>query len=113
MGLAGQRNLPVSTPGKDPIPIVKGVFKKDRTFPINILLLIFSTVPFKSPSTGDTPFQRLFHCLNASWNELSVMAQFFCRIFLNLLCGLETTSFRIGFKFVKQEKFYTMVQSPS
>jgi len=30
--------------------------------------------------------------------------QFSHRIFLNLLYGLETTSFQIGFKFGKQEK---------
>ena len=53
--------------------------KKDQTFAIKTLLLIYSilsTVPFKVvPSTGNTPFPMFFDCWNASWNALSVMVR--------------------------------------
>ena len=79
--------------------------KKERTFAINTLLLILSTVPYKVvPTTGDTPFPflPLLECFLEC--TLCDGAQFSYRIFLILLYGLETTSFQSGFKFGKQEK---------
>jgi hypothetical protein len=85
------------------------MFEKKRTFAIKILFLILQyckhcplqssplywryTVPNVSPVVGMLPGTRF-----------SDGAQFSYRIFLNLLFGLETTSFQSGFKFGKQEK---------
>ena len=64
---------------------------------------ILSTVPFKVvPSTGDTPLPMFLPC--SLEHTFCDDAQFSYRIFLNLLYGLETTSFQSGFKSGKQEK---------
>jgi len=83
--------------------------KKDRTFAIKTLLLILqilSTVPLRVvPSTCNTPFPTFLPFLECLLERTCCDgAQFNCRIFLNLLCGLETTSFQSGFKLGKQEK---------
>ena len=67
---------------------------------------ILSTVPFKVvPSTGDTLFPTFLPLLE-SFLEGTFCdgTQFSYCIFLNLLYGLEMTSFQSGFKFGKQEK---------
>jgi hypothetical protein len=66
---------------------------------------ILSTVPFKVfPSTGGTLFPTFLPLLEC-FLERNVCdgAQLSYRTFLNLLYGLETTSFQSGFKFGKQE----------
>jgi hypothetical protein len=85
----------------------KACSKKDQTYAIKTLLLIYSilsTVPFKVvPSTSDTPFPAFLPLLEC-FLECTFCdgMQFSYRIFLNLLCGMET-SFQSGFKFQKQE----------
>ena len=66
---------------------------------------IFSTVPFKVvPSAGDTPFLTFLPLLECFLERTFCdSAQFSYLIFLNLLYGLETTSFQSGFEFGKQE----------
>jgi len=88
---------------------IQGDFKGDRTFAIKTLLLILqhlSTVPFKVvPSTGRTPFPTFLPPLECFLERTFCDgAQFSYRFFLNLLYGLETTSFQNVFKFGKQEK---------
>jgi len=91
---------------------IQGVFKKkDRTFAIKPLLLIsqhFKHCPLQSsPYTSNTPFPTFLPLLECFLERtFSDGAQFSYRIFLNLLHGLETTSFRSGFKFGKEEKVY-------
>ena len=67
---------------------------------------ILSTVPFKvALSTGDTPFPAFLPLLECFLQRTFCDgAQFSYRIFLNLLNGLETTSFQSGFKFGKGKK---------
>ena len=67
---------------------------------------ILSTVPLKVvPSTCNTPFPTFLPFLECLLERTCCDgAQFSCRIFLNLLYGLETTSFQSGFKLGKQEK---------
>jgi hypothetical protein len=65
-----------------------------------------STVLFKVvSSTGDTPFSTFLPLLKRFLERILFDGvQFSYRIFLNLLCGFETTCFQSGFKFGKQEK---------
>ena len=58
---------------------------------------ILSTVPFKVvPSTGDTPFPTFLPLLECFLERTFCDGeQFSCRVFLNLLYGLETTSFKV------------------
>ena len=52
------------------------------------------------PSTEDTPFSTFLPLLEFFLECIFCDgAQFAYRIFLNLLCGLETTSFQSGFNF--------------
>ena len=86
----------------------KACSKKYCTFAIKILLFIYSilsTVPFKVvPCTGDSPFPTFLPLLECFLERTFCDgAQFSCRILLNLLYGLETTSFQSGFNFGKQE----------
>jgi hypothetical protein len=89
--------------------LYKACSKRDGTFAIKTLLLIYSilsTVPFKVvPSTGDTPFSTFLPLLEC-FLELTFCdgAQFSYHIFLNLSYGLEMMSFPSGFKFGKQEE---------
>jgi len=87
----------------------KACSNRDRTFAIKTLLLIlqhFKHCPFKLlPSTGDTPFLTFLPLLECFLERTCCNdAQFFYRIFLNLLYCLETKSLQSGFKFGKQEK---------
>ena len=81
-------------------------------FVVKLVLLTgtFSTlspVPFKAvPSTGDKRFPTFLPLLDFFLERISSDGtQFSCRVFLNLLYGLETMFFQSGFKFGKQEKF--------
>jgi len=57
------------------------------------------------PSTADTPFPAFLPLLECLLERTFCDGpQFSYRIFLNLLYGLETTSFQSGFKSEKQEK---------
>jgi len=87
---------------------IQGVFKKRPNFWYKdycSFYSILSTVPFKVvPSTGDTPspFLPLLECFRE--RTFCDGAQFsYCNV-LNLLYGVEMTSFQIGVKFAKQEK---------
>jgi len=58
-----------------------------------------------SPSTGDTLFPTFLPLLECFLDcTFCDGPRFSYRIFLTLLCGLETTSFQSGFKFGKQKK---------
>ena len=85
---------------------LQDVFKKRPNFCYCSFYSILSTVPFKVvPSTGDTPFPTFLPFLEFFLKRIFCDgAQFSYRIFLNLIYGLETTSFQSGFKFRKQEK---------
>jgi hypothetical protein len=81
----------------------------DRTFAVRNVLRILqhlSTIPFKVfPYAADTPFLTFLPLLE--WfleRTFCDDAPFSCRILLNLLYGLETTSFQSAFAFEKQEK---------
>ena len=77
---------------------IQGVLK-NRTFAVNNLLLILNTVPLKVvPSTGNTPFPGFLALLKCfPEHTFCDGAQFSYRIFLNILYGLEMTSFQSGF----------------
>jgi len=90
-----------------PQPGIEGVFKKKTEFLLYCSFYsILNTVPFKLVHfTGDTPFPTFFPLLECFLESTYCDgAQFSYCIFLNLLYGLETTSFQSGFKFGKQEK---------
>jgi len=88
---------------------VQGMFQKRPNFcykDCSSFYSILRTVPFRVVlSTGDTPFPTFLPLLEYFLERTFYDgAQFSCRIFLNLLYGLETTSFQSCFKFRKQEK---------
>ena len=86
--------------------LYKGCSKRDQTFTLKTLLLTLQHskhCPLQSSPTllAIHSSQRFFHCWNASWNApLSEYVQISCGIFLNHPCGLETTSFQSGFRFL-------------
>ena len=82
----------------------QGVFKKTPNFYYEGFIAHYTAFlalsPVKVvPSTGDAPFPTFLPLLECFLEcTLSDGAQFSYRIFLNLLSGLETTSFQSGFK---------------
>ena len=83
--------------------------KKDRTFAIKTLLLILQHFKHRPPQSSPLYWQytvpNVFSFLECLLERTFCDgAQFSCRIFLNLLYGLEKTSFQSGFKLGKQEK---------
>jgi hypothetical protein len=89
--------------------IYKACSKKDRTYAIKTLLLILQHskhCPLQSSPLYWRYTVPNFYPLLECFLERTFCdgEQFSYRSFLNLLYGLETTSFQSGFKFGKQEK---------